>query len=125
MALTDINTQFPRLKLKSLLEKRQLINHISYGTTFSAADIMGMIYALRDVLLDNLKNATPVRLEGIGIFSPTLKLDGTIKIRFRPDKEFLRDLNTEKDNLRDRITHKKNVGKTLDDLQELVSSDGK
>jgi hypothetical protein len=74
--------------------------------------------------MDHLKNATPVRLEGIGIFSPTLKLDGTVNVRFRPDKEFLRELNAQKDNLRDRITHKKNVGKTLDDLQELASNGG-
>jgi len=118
MALTDTNTQFPRLKLNSPLENRQLINYISNGSTLGAADIMGMIYALRDTLMHHLKYATPVRLEGIGIFSPTLKLDGTIKVRFRPDKEFLRELNSQKDNLRDHITNKRNVGKSLGDLKE-------
>lgn len=113
-----MNTQFPRLKLNRPLENRQLINHISHGSTHTAGDIMGMIYALRDALMHHLKNATPVRLEGIGIFSPTLKLDGTVKIRFRPDKEFLRELNSQKDNLKERITHKKNVGKSLDDLKK-------
>lgn len=124
MALTETNAQFPRLKLNSPLEKRQLINYISHSSGFTAGDIMGMIYALRDVLMDHLKYATPVRLEGIGIFSPTIKLDGTVNVRFRPDKEFLRELNAQKEYLKDRISHKKNVGKTLEDLQELVSKAG-
>lgn len=124
MALTDINTQFPRIKLKSPLEKRELINYISHSTGFSSGDIMGMIYALKDTLLNHLKYATPVRLEEIGIFSPTLKLDGTVNIRFRPDKDFLQALNGQKDNLREHITNKKNVGKSLDDLQDMVSTTG-
>jgi hypothetical protein len=33
-------------------------------------------------------------------------------------------LNSQKDNLREHITNKKNVGKTLDDLQELASNTG-
>lgn len=83
---------------------------------------MGMIYALKDTLMEKLKYATPVRLEGIGIFSPTLKLDGTLNVKFRPDKEFLKELNSQRNNLKERITNKKNIGKTLDDLQEMVSN---
>ena len=124
MALTDNNRQFPRIKLNRILEKGKLINFINNSSTFSEGDIVGVIGAVKGALLNYLKEATPVRLEGIGIFSPTLKLDGTVNIRFRPDKEFMRNLNSQKDNLRDCIKNKKNVGKTLDDLQDMVLNTG-
>lgn len=124
MALTDNNRQFPRIKLNGILEKKGLVRFINNSSTFSEGDIVGVITALKGALLNHLKEATPVRLEGIGIFSPTLKLDGRVNIRFRADKEFVRELNTRKDSLRGSIKNKKNVGKTLDDLQEITSSTG-
>jgi hypothetical protein len=39
-------------------------------------------------------------LEGIGIFSPTVKLDETINIKFKPDKSLVRELNYNKDHLK-------------------------
>ena len=117
MKLTDVNARFPRLRLNKPLEKQALIKYIATGSTFTSGDIMGMIYAIREALLNYLKEGTPVRLEGIGIFSPSIKLDGTIKIRFRADKELLRELNSSH-NLHERITNRKNLGKSLSDLEE-------
>jgi len=56
-------------------------------------------------------------LEGIGIFSPSIKLDGTINIKFRPDKELVKELNL-KNNLHKRIKNRENIGKRLTDLEK-------
>ncbi len=117
MPLSKVNDRFPRLKLDKPLETRDLLHFISEGSTLSPADTIAVIYALQEALLYNLAQARPVRLEGIGIFRPTLKLDGSVRIRFKPDKHLLTALNMEKDRLKKKITHRKNLGKTLSELE--------
>lgn len=117
MNLTDVNSKIPRIKLNKPLEKREFIKYITMRSGFVSSDIIGMIYEIRDVLYDHLKEGTPVRLEGIGIFSPSIKLDGTIKIKFRADKELIQDLNLN-NNLHQKITNQKNIGKPLSELEK-------
>ena len=118
MALTDLNSDLPRIKLNKPLNTRDLIKYINARSGFVASDIVGMIYELHDVLLDFLRDGTPVRLEGIGIFSPSVKLDGKIKINFRADKGLIKELNL-KHNLKRKITNRKNLGKTLSELEKM------
>lgn len=122
MALTNTNSNFPRIKLNKPVEKNDLIKFINSRSGFVASDIVGMIYELRDVILYYLRNGTPVKLEGIGIFSPSIKLDGTIRIKFRADKELVAELNREH-NLKNRITNRKHLGKTLSELEKLSGGD--
>ncbi len=122
MALTNTNSNFPRIRLNKPVEKNELIKFINSRSGFVASDIVGMIYELRDVILYYLRNGTPVKLEGIGIFSPSIKLDGAIRIKFRADKELVAELNREH-NLKNRITNRKYLGKTLSELEKLSSGD--
>lgn len=117
MALTDSNSEFPRLKLNRPQDTRDMMEYMNMRSGLVPSDIIAVIYEIRDALLRNLPEATPLRLEGIGIFSPSLKLDGSINIRFRPDKKLVRQLNGKKDRLKPRITNRKNIGKSLDDLK--------
>ena len=117
MSLTEVNSKFPRVKLNKPVEKRDLINFIQSRSGYVSSDVVGMMYEFCDSILFFLKQATPVRLEGIGIFSPSLKLDGTIQIKFRPDKSLVRELNTS-NSLKGHITNRHNIGKSLDDLAE-------
>jgi predicted histone-like DNA-binding protein len=118
MALTDINKKMPRLKLEKPMETRELLKEISERSGFTAGDVIGVIYALSDSLLSCCRNATPLRLEGMGLFSPTIKLDGKVSIRFKPDKHLLQELNRD-NNLKNHITNRKNLGKTIDELKTI------
>lgn len=117
MPLSQVNDRFPRLKLDKPLETRDLLDFITERSTLSPADTIAVIYALREALLYYLSVARPVRLEGIGIFRPSLKLDGSLRIRFKPDKQLLKELNEKKSGLKRRITNRKNLGKTLNELE--------
>lgn len=118
MPLSDTNSTFPRIKLRDLVETRELMHYINRRSGFVSSDVIGMMYEFRDVILDFMRDARPVKLEGLGIFSPSIKLDGTINIKFRPDKSFVAELN-QSNNLKDYITNRKNLGKTLSDLEQL------
>ena len=117
MPLSQVNDRFPRLKLEKPLETRDMAKYIAERSTLSPPDIIAVIYALQDVLLYNLSIARPVRLEGIGIFRPSIKLDGTLQIRFKADKSLVRELNLQKNNLKHKITHRENLGKSLSELE--------
>ena len=120
MPLTNTNSKFPRLKLNKPKTTRDLMKYINQRSGFVSSDIIGMIYEFRDVILNHAREATPIRLEGLGIFSPSIKLDGTYNIKFRPDKSLIKDLNRE-NYLKPYITNRKNVGKTLTEIE--ASSD--
>jgi hypothetical protein len=117
MPLSQVNNRFPRLKLEKPLNTRDLLNFIAERSTLSPADTIAVIYALQEALLYNLSLARPVRLEGIGLFRPSLKLDGSLRIRFKPDKQLLKALNENKGGLKQKITHRKNLGKSLSELE--------
>ncbi len=103
------------------MDTRTLIQYINWHSGFVSSDVIGMISEFSDVILDQLQNATPVRLEGIGIFSQAIKLDGTINIKFRPDKSLVNELNNSH-YLKDHITNRKNIRKLLSDL-EVIDND--
>ncbi|HDQ45424.1 MAG TPA: hypothetical protein ENN17_08015 [bacterium] len=117
MNLTDHNARLPRLKLNDPMEPRELMNEISARSGLVPADVVGVIYELGANLLNCCRYARPLRLEGIGLFAPTVRLDGTIHIRFKPDKGLLKELNLS-NNLKKHITHRQNLGKSLEELGE-------
>ncbi|WP_457617824.1 hypothetical protein, partial [Lutibacter sp.] len=62
-----------------------------------------------------------VKLEGIGTFSPSIKLDGTIKINFRVNRRLQDRLNMTGAFTGD-IKNKENIGKTMAELEAEVGS---
>lgn len=113
--LTDANPQFPRLKHNRPLDTQQLIRFIQGRSGLTAGDVVGMMYELSDTVLFFMREGTPVRLEGLGIFSPSLKLDGSIRVNFRADKSLTAELNRQ-NTLKHTATHRQNIGKRLTDL---------
>jgi len=119
MALTDNNPHLPRLILRSVADTRDLARLIADASSFSPPDTVGMIYALRYALLEFASDARPLKLEGIGIFTPSIQLNGKITIRFRPDKSLIRDLNGSQ-HFSGKIKNRKNISKSLSQLEEKV-----
>ena len=120
MPLTDANSILPRLDLGNLVERRELTQHITSRTGFVAGEIIGIIAELKDAVLLFNRGGRPVRLEGFGIFTPSIKLNGTINITFRPDKELIQAIN-KKDAYNGRIKNKQYLKKSLEELEALVA----
>ena len=84
-----------------------ICQRIQQATTFTTADILGTISALKTELTEELKSGNTVHIPGFGFFSLALKGDiyedpkthrhylhnaAIRKIRFRPDKDFFEAL---------------------------------
>lgn len=104
---------YPRLEIYRQAELKELAQRISEGTTFTPGDIMGVAEALCKKIAQYLADGCSVKLNGLGTFTPSLKLqegcapesavDDTHHnarsiavggINFRPEKEFIRQVNT-------------------------------
>lgn len=116
MALKDVAPLFPKIVLGKTTTKTELVDHIKERTGMHKSDVVGMLAELEDTLLHFLSMGRPVRLEGIGIFTPSIKLDGTIKINFRINKRLQERLNL-KDTFTGEIKNKENIGKTMAELE--------
>lgn len=74
-----------------------------------------VIYELRDAILDAHRAGQAVKLEGLGTFTPTIRMEGELDILFRPNPAMQRDLN-DRTQFGAKILNRANIGKTADDL---------
>jgi hypothetical protein len=63
-------------------------------------------------------SATRLRLESFVIFTPTVKLDETINIKFCQDKSLISDLNRSKNQIKQHINHKKDLDKSIEEINK-------
>lgn len=56
-----------------------------------------------------------VKIDGLGTFTPTIHVNGSLDILFRPDPEMLRQLN-DRTKFYAKILNKANIGKSADEL---------
>ena len=100
---------FPRMKLTGQVNLDYIAARIGEQSTFSTGDIKGLIQALSDVVADAMASGQSVKIEGLGLFTPSLGLrDGfeyetagedetkrnassiyVNNVRFKADKELL------------------------------------
>ena len=77
--------------------------------------IRHVVYELRDEILRAHRTGQAVKIEGLGTFTPTIRLDGNLDILFRPDPDMLRQLN-DGGQFYAKILNKANIGKSAEEL---------
>ena len=88
---------------------------MALGTGLNEGTIRFVVYELRDAMLKAHRHGQAVKIEGLGTFTPTVRLDGDMDILFRPDPDMLRQLN-DSARFRAKILNKSNIGKSADEL---------
>lgn len=113
--ITAIRKYRPEINREPTRQMPKLVDDMIRGTGLSQGEIFSVVYELRDAILMAHRHGQAVKIEGLGTFTPTVRMDGSLDILFRPDPEMLRQLN---DNTRfyAKILNKSNIGKTADEL---------
>lgn len=106
----------PRIKMGRLTDVREVARLISGRTSLNESGVYEALLELKWVLDYCLKAGRSVRLTGIGLFSPTIKLDGKIKTSFRLEKGLSSELNKDAEGFEGKIINNDMIGKTVDDL---------
>ncbi len=81
--ITAIRSKMPRIKLAKLVEQQEIVSFIAGRTGYNEGAILNMLAELRDMVAFYAKSGRPVKLQGLGIFAPTMDKNGTIKITHR------------------------------------------
>lgn len=104
---------YPRIVSQGCCDTAELAESMAKGTTFTSAEMSGVIALLQRGLVEMMAQGKSVRLDGIGTFSPSLALkegrereapdgSGTRRnassievghVHFRPDRTFIATLN--------------------------------
>lgn len=108
----------PRIVLGKRAGMDEMVDFISRSTGLNESTIRQVLLELRDgVVFFNLRGE-PVQLEGLGTYTPTLELDGTIGVGHRADMEIKQRLNAPGD-FKGEVENRQYIGKTGSELVAL------
>jgi hypothetical protein len=110
-----VNAYRPRIEQGITVQKPALLRAVSRATSLVEGSVDLAIKEMRDQIIEICRSGRAVKVEGMGIFSPTIDLEGTLKISFRPDPAFANGLNIPGD-FTGTILNRENIGKTADEL---------
>lgn len=110
-----INAYRPRLEQGNTVQKPELIRALSRATGLVEGSIDQANKELRDHIIEFNRSGRAVKVEGLGTFSPSIDLDGTLSIVFRPDPALHHGINIP-GTFSGTILNRDSIGKTSADL---------
>lgn len=125
---------YPRVLIEHRTNSEEIAQMLSKYTSFTKEDVLGVISALGEVIASELVAGHAVYLDGIGRFSPSLKLKDGVEpeqeykeghrnanniefhsINFRPSKELVNICNVKGELTRAKIHKSDPMNSTLED----------
>jgi len=80
-----INAYRPRIEQGNTVQKPELVRSVSRSTGIAEGTLDHSIKELRDQITEYCRAGRAVKVEGLGTWTPTIGLDGTLDIQYRPD----------------------------------------
>ena len=108
----------PRLKLSPTVRIDRLAKWIAMRTGANKGDVLRMSQEFTEAIHYFNSQGMPVKLEGIGIFMPSIDRKGNIKINFRPDSALKKIIKDPADYV-GIIQNKSNIGLDNEGYKEL------
>jgi len=113
--ITAIRKYRPEIERQPTKQMPQVVESIVMRTGLNKGEILFVLYELHDAILDAHRDGQAVKIEGLGTFTPTIRVDGKLDIVFRPEPDMLRQLN-DPTKFHAKILNKSNIGKSVDEL---------
>lgn len=113
--ITAIRRYRPEIERKPTRQTPDIVEEMCRRTTLSKGVIRNVVEQLQETLLAAFRSGQAAKIEGLGTFTPTLRMDGRFDILFRPDPEMLRGLK-DTTQFHARILNKASIGKSAADL---------
>ncbi len=108
-----ISAYRPKVELQPRVTMKEVIDFIARSTGLNESGVRQVLLELRDTLLFFTSAGHPVKLEGLGTYTPSINVDGKVKLGYRVDSTLLNKLNEQ---FHGTIINKENIGKSTDDL---------
>jgi predicted histone-like DNA-binding protein len=112
--ITAIATYTPRVELSRRATLDEVARYIEGQSSFTTGEVKAVLISLKNALTFYMSSGTPVKLDGLGTFSPTIGLSGKLNVGVRVDNELIKELNGTK--FAGKIKNKRMIKKKTDDL---------
>lgn len=113
--LTAINNFRPKIKHGLTVPLDELVNFIAMRTGVNEGPVTLMLRELRDALIFFHKVGRAVKIEGLGVYTPGISLDGKYRVSHRVDRALTNELNKE-GGFRGELINRDNINKSIEDL---------
>ena len=110
-----INAYCPRIDQGATVQKRELVRALSRATSVVEGSMDQVMNELKYHIIEYCRAGRAVKVEGLGTWSPSIALDGTLSINYRPDPGFTYGIN-QPGEFTGPIINQENIGKTSEDL---------
>jgi hypothetical protein len=112
----------PKLKLNPTAQLKKVADWMAMRTGLNTSEALMLLQELHEALLYFNAEGTPVKLPGIGTFTPSIDRNGQFKINLRPDAALKKGLNTP-DAYTGEITNQKHIGLTDEEYKAIWDQD--
>ncbi len=121
--ILQASTQYgPKLASNPMARLDQVADWMAMRTGLNKSEIIMVLQELNEAILFFNKQGTPVKLPGIGIFSPSIRRTGEFKINFRTDTNLKNSINAT-GAYSGTVLNKANIGIDSTSLKELWDAD--
>lgn len=117
-----INEYRPRIVLGKRADMTDLVDFISRSTGLNEGTIRQVLIELRDAVVFFNLRGQPVKLDGLGTYTPSIDLDGKFSVAHRADTHLVNACNTP-GKFQGTIVNREHIGKRGDDLIALWNLD--
>ena len=113
--ITAIRRYRPEIEREPTRQMPEIVEDMCRSTTLSSGVIFNVMHQLQETLMASFHSGRAAKIEGLGTFTPTIRMDGSLDILFRPEPDMLRQLN-DRTQFNAKIINKASIGKSADDL---------
>lgn len=112
----------PRLDLQPTSSLEDVAAWVSMRTSVSKNEVAMVLSEISEAILFYNRMGKPVKLNGVGTFSPSVDRSGTLSINLRPDMALKKGINNSSE-FRGVMQNKTNAGLTNEQLKQLWDAD--
>lgn len=120
--LQAVNAYGPKLDLNKTAQLDQVVAWMSSRTGVNKSEVLMIMQELHEGILFFNGQGTPVKIPGVGTFTPGINRHGEMKINFRPDVALKKGINNA-DAYVGRMANKSAAGLTNEELRALWDAD--
>ncbi len=117
-----INAYRPQIVLGQRTGMEELVDFIARSTGLNESSIRQVLLELRDATLFFNLRGQAVQLEGLGTYTPSIEVDGTIGVGYRADMYLKNRLNAP-GAFKGELQNRENIGKTTAELAAKWNAD--
>jgi len=112
-----ISAYRPRIVHGNTVQKPEELRAVSRATGLAEATADQAIKEHRDQIIEFCRAGRSVKIEGLGIWTPNIGIEGTLDIQYRPDNALTNGLNVP-GTFTGEMINRENIGKSAFDLYE-------